>query len=52
MADVEGLTDGNSEQELSADARDDRVKDSSTDDSRYEPSADAELDDILEGTLN
>ena len=49
MADVEGSTENNSER--SADASYDHVKDSRADDSHKEPSADAELDDILEGTL-
>jgi len=49
MADVEGSKDSNSER--SAEASCDHVKDSCTDESHNEPSTDAELDDILEGTL-
>lgn len=48
MADVEGLKDSSEQYE---DASCDRVKDSSTDESHQEPSADAELDDILEEAL-
>jgi len=50
MADVEDGKDRSSER--CEDVSCDHAKDSSTDKSHKEPPADAELDDILEGTLN
>ena len=50
MADVEGPQEIHSEQQ-SADVSCEHVKESSIDECPKEPSADAELDDILEGAL-